>query len=158
MLTPDPIEDILARLMPTAISQAGQQSIETMLTELAAAAKPSPAARTAPNSWPHRWLTAGIAAAGVAAAMAIPWSHPPAATTRTAASAPVGTGIVLVGESDRVEAMTDEGWQDGSDGAPMQATRLRVVEENSLLDEQSGIVMQVSTPREELFLMPVSTF
>jgi hypothetical protein len=66
--------------------------------------------------------------------------------------------MVLVGESDRVEAMTDEGWQEDSDGAPMQATRLRVVEENSLLDEQTGIVMQVSEPREEIFLMPVSTF
>jgi hypothetical protein len=32
------------------------------------------------------------------------------------------------------------------------------VEENSLLDEETGIVMQVSEPREEILLMPVSTF
>jgi hypothetical protein len=67
-------------------------------------------------------------------------------------------GLVLVGESDRIESMTDEGWQEESDGSAMRTLRLNVVEENSLLDEETGIVMQVSEPREEILLMPVSTF
>ena len=63
-----------------------------------------------------------------------------------------------MGESDRIESMTDEGWQEDSDGSAMRAMRLRVVEENSVLDEETGIVMQVSEPREEILLMPVSAF
>jgi hypothetical protein len=66
--------------------------------------------------------------------------------------------MILMGESDRIESMTDEGWQEDSDGSTMRAMRLNVVGENSLLDEETGIVMQVSEPREELLLMPVSTF
>ena len=63
-----------------------------------------------------------------------------------------------MGESDRIESMTDEGWQEDADGTAMRALRLSVVEENSLRDEETGIVMQVSEPREEILLMPVSAF
>jgi hypothetical protein len=54
--------------------------------------------------------------------------------------------------------MSDEGWRDSPDGSTMRAMRLNVIEENSLLDEETGIVIQVSEPREELLLMPISTF
>jgi hypothetical protein len=40
----------------------------------------------------------------------------------------------------------------------MRAMRLSVVEENNLLDEETGIVMQITEPREEFLLVPVSTF
>lgn len=159
MLKPDPIEAILARLMPPAMSEAGQQSIETMLAELAAGVQPAAASAPAVKSWRRHWIIGGIAA-GVVGALLIPLTRSSTAVS-WAARAPDGaarSGIVLVGESDRVEAMTDEGWQEDSDGSPMLATRLSVVEENSLLDEQTGIVMQVSQPREEVFLLPVSTF
>ena len=54
--------------------------------------------------------------------------------------------------------MTDEGWHEEMDGTTMRAMRLSVVEENSLFDEETGIVMQVTEPREELLLMPTSAF
>jgi hypothetical protein len=44
------------------------------------------------------------------------------------------------------------------DGAAMQAVRVRVVEANTLRDEETGIVVQVSEPREEMVLTPVSVF
>ena len=40
----------------------------------------------------------------------------------------------------------------------MHAVRLSVVEENSLRDEETGIVMQVSEPRVVIFLLPVNAF
>lgn len=67
-------------------------------------------------------------------------------------------GIVLVSVSDRIESMTDEGWQESSDGSAMHALRLSAVEENSVRDEETGMVVQISEPREEILLTPISAF
>jgi len=160
MLKPDPVETILARLLPPALSEAGQRDIEAMLDALAGEPAQTAPAKSAGVAWIRRVFTGGIAAAGLAAALIFPLAAPPSPSS-WAVTAPAGdapNGLILVGESDRIESMTDEGWQEDSDGSAMRAMRLNVVEENSLLDEETGIVMQVSEPREELFLMPVSTF
>ncbi len=148
----DSVETILARLMPPALSVTGQRGIEAMLDELAGpVATPQPSAHTF-----RRWIIGGGLAAALAAALAIPRLIEPA-TPATADAAPAPE-FLLVGESDRVESMTDEGWREIPDGSAMRAMRVRVVEENSLFDEETGIVMQVSQPREELLLMPISAF
>jgi hypothetical protein len=155
----DPIEAILARLMPPGLSDAGQSEIEAMLDELAGA--PIEITPAKPNiSWVRRMTAGGIAAAGVAAAMVFSLSGPPSPppVSEAAPVSEVPAEFVLVGESDRIESMTDEGWQENSDGSAMRAVRLSVVEENSLFDEETGIVMKVSEPREEILLMPVSAF
>jgi hypothetical protein len=160
MHKPDPVETILARLMPPALSEAGQHEIESMLDALASGSAATTRANPAGAAWIRRMITGGIAAAGVAAAWVFPLAAPPVPSS-WAVVAPVGetpAGLVLVGESDRIESMTDEGWQEDADGSTMHAMRLNVVEENSLLDEETGIVMQVSEPREEILLMPVSAF
>lgn len=155
MHKPDPIETILARLMPPGLSEGGQQDIEAMLDELAG--DTISAAPPAPKPWFRRAAAAGIAAAGVAVACIFPIANKPAPVVQNSATQePVG--IVLVSESDRVESMTDEGWQEDADGSAMRAMRLSVVEENNLLDEETGIVMQITEPREEFLLVPVSTF
>lgn len=141
------VENILARLMPPALSVNGQHEIEAMLDELA-----GPVNQPSTRSW-SRWIIGGGIAASLAAALAIPrLTSPPAAV---AVATPE---ILLVGESDRVESMTDEGWREIPDGSTMRAMRVRVVEENSFLDEETGIVMRVSEPREELLLMPITAF
>jgi hypothetical protein len=138
------VETILARLMPPALSVAGQHDIEAMLDELAGpeTARPS-----------RRWIIGGGIAASLAAALVMPHLISPPSVV--AAPAPE---FLLVGESDRVESMMDEGWREIPDGSAMRAMRVRVIEENSLFDEETGIVMQVSQPREELLLMPISAF
>ncbi|MDP3851455.1 MAG: hypothetical protein Q8Q59_13180 [Luteolibacter sp.] len=152
MHMPDPVETILARLMPPALSVSGQREIEAMLDELA-----GPAVAKIPK--PHRFhfplIAGGIAAAFAAAAVIFPLAHPLSPSGEAGITSP---DIVLVSESDRVESMSDEGWRDSPDGSTMRAMRLNVIEENSLLDEETGIVIQVSEPREELLLMPISTF
>lgn len=157
MHKPDPVETILARLMPPALSDAAVADIEAMLDELAGTAAPVAAAPPAPNPWFRRAALGGIAAAGVAAAIVF---HGPSAPER-AASRPADADpaeFVLVGESERIESTTDEGWLEDSAGSAVHALRLSVVEEDSLLDEETGMVMTVSEPREEILLMPVSTF
>jgi hypothetical protein len=160
MHKPDSIETILARLMPPALSEAGQRNIESMLDALSGESAPAVRAKTGALTWLRWLLPAGIAAAVVAAALVLPLASPPSPSSwvSVAAGGESRAGLVLVGESDRIESMTDEGWQEESDGSAMRTLRLNVVEENSLLDEETGIVMQVSEPREEILLMPVSTF
>jgi hypothetical protein len=104
--------------------------------------------------WP---LVGGIAAAIVALVVVSHTFHPaaPAATARATTDP---QPFELVGESDRVEAIRDDGWRESPEGSAMRAMRLRVVEENSLLDHETGIVMRISEPRDELLLMPVSAF
>lgn len=146
------MEAILSRLMPPALSEDGQHEIESMLDELAGA----PAVRK--QSASRRYfpiIVGGIAATLAAALLIFQIATPPPRTTAAADTPP---GFLLVGESDRVESMTDEGWHEEADGTTMRAMRLSVVEENSFFDEETGIVMQVTEPREELFLMPISAF
>lgn len=160
MHKPDSIETILARLMPPALSETGQRNIESMLDALSGESAAAVRAKSGAMTWFRWFLPVGIAAAVLAAALLLPLATPPSPSSWVAMAAPGEScaGLVLVGESDRIESMTDEGWQEESDGSAMRTLRLNVVEENSLLDEETGIVMQVSEPREEILLMPVSTF
>lgn len=150
------IEAALARLMPPALSEGCQFEIEAMFDELAG---PEVIELPATGSF-YRWVVVGGIAAAVAAVAALfPTAKiitSPLSTITGAAETP--SGLVLVGESDRVESMTDEGWQEDSDGGAMHAVRLNVIAENSLQDEETGIIMQVSEPREEILLTPITSF
>lgn len=152
MQAPDPIETILARLMPPALSQEGQFEIEAMIDELA-----GPEAGNV-----VRGTTRWIIGAGIAAAVAALFAVIPVIRTdsRVAVNSPreSGPGLVLVSESNRIESMTDEGWREDSDGSAMHALRLNVVAENRMRDEETGMVVQISEPREEMLLMPISAF
>jgi hypothetical protein len=150
------IETILSRLMPPALSEQGQRDIEEMLEELA-----GPVAADAPieQARPHHWQRiAGIAAAIVAIAVISQAFNPEAPSVIARAVAADEPLFELVSETDRVEAIQDDGWIENPEGSTMRATRLRVVEENKLLDHETGIVMLISEPRDELLLMPVSAF
>ena len=146
------VETILSRLMPPALSADGQHEIESMLDELAGV----PAVDKRPAFRRHfPFIVGGMAATLAAAVLIFQMATPP---PQAAVAAARQSGFLLVGESDRVESMTDEGWHEEADGTTMRAMRLSVVEENRLFDEETGIVMQVTEPREELLLMPVSAF
>jgi hypothetical protein len=149
------IEAALARLMPPALSEDCQFAIESMIDELAG--PESEEIVEMPFRRGNHWrYGSGIAAAAAGLLTLLPFVKT-APTRANAVVSQAPAGLVLVGESDRVESMTDEGWQD-SDGSAMHAVRLNVVAENSLRDEETGIVMQVSEPREELLLTPISAF
>lgn len=157
MHKPDPVETILARMMPPAMSERGMREIETMLDDLALE---TPLPHVARFPLKRAGIFGGIAAAGVAAMLVLHFNQKPEKPHARIFSSEVSnpSEILLVGETDRVESMTDEGWREDADGTAMHAMRLNLVEENSLLDEETGIVMKISQPREEYLLMPVSSF
>lgn len=155
MQAPDPIETILARLMPSALSQGAHVDIEDLIDDLAG---PEMVQISSSLSLLNRWMIGGgIAAvlAGLLAALPLIQSGPKS-TSLAALAAP--SRMVLVSGSDRIESMTDEGWQETADGSAMHAVRLSAVEENSVRDEESGMVVQISEPREEIFLTPINAF
>ncbi len=144
------IEDILARLMPPGLTAEGQRGIESMIDDLAGDT----------GKRPRRLMVwtgslAAALAAGFFAIQTINRDLPRLAERISTASAHEFT---LVSETGRIEDMIDEGWSDTPDGNTMRTLRLRVVEESRLLDESTGIVMNISQPREEILLMPVSAF
>ena len=159
MQAPDPIETILARLMPPALSQQGQCQIDTMIDHLAGSE-----AENVVKTSSGKWLTRSLIGAGIAAAFGalcavspmIHRSSEPQVAVKLPQQSP--SELVLVSESDRIEAMTDEGWQEGSDGSTMHALRLNVIVENRVQDRETGMVVQISEPREEMLLMPISAF
>jgi hypothetical protein len=155
MQAPDPIETILARLMPTALSQDSQYEIEAMIDDLA-----GPEAENVVRISSGRWQVRSLVGGGIAAAVAVGFAIFPMldgpAEPQVATISPAG--FVLVSESDRIQSMTDEGWQEEPDGSTMHALRFNAIEENNVRDEESGMVVQISEPREEILLMPISAF
>lgn len=155
MQAPDPVETILARLMPPALSQGCQHEIEALIDDLA-----GPEAQTVVDISSGRWRVRSLIGGGIAAAVAVGFAIFPLIRDRAEplvqAAAP--SGFVLVSESDRIQSMTDEGWREEADGSTVRALRFNAIEENSVRDEESGMVVQISEPREEILLMPISTF
>lgn len=152
----DSIEAALARLMPPALSQDSQFELDAMIDELAGVPDCQSQARR-PWEIPGRWLLGG----GIAAALAglgwvIPLMNSPEISISAAHEA--APSWVLVSQSGTIESMTDEGWQESVDGAAMHAVRLNVVEENRVRDVETGMVVRISQPREEILLTPVSAF
>lgn len=157
MQAPDPIESILARLMPTALSQDGQLEIDAMLDELAGAEQEAVIPMSA-GKWRTRTVIGGGIAAAVAGLLALApmiggftGSHSVKVVERL-------PEFLLMSESDRVESMTDEGWWEESDGSAMHALRLVAVEENQVKDTESGLVVMISETREEILYSPISAF
>lgn len=160
MQAPDSVEVVMARLMPPAFSEGGQAAIEEMLDELAGSATVVGPAEISSGKWWLRSVMGGGIAASIGALFAIFPSSPKAMGHRELAKQPTQSApaLILTQESDRIESMTDEGWQEDQDGRALRALRLNAVEQNSMLDEESGMEVQISEPREEILLVPVRDF
>ena len=162
-----PLEDQLRqRLMPVSLSEDATFSIHSLLDELAAESQPPLPTQATPAAPTRRWLpltttAAAAAIAMLAAATALltpaPEHTPPDQSTR-ALAADDHFAMRLVDESTRLSWVADGGWLDAPDGGTVHAVRIGVVEENRILDEETGIIVNVTSPREEMLLMPVSTF
>ena len=157
MQAPDPIETVLARLMPPALSQDCQNELEAMISDLAG---PDSSPQISAIRRTGRWVLGG----GIAAAVGALCALFPIREEETASPAALAgveappSGLVLLSESDRIESMTDEGWWEDADGSALRALRLNVVEENQVRDEESGMRVRISEPREEVLFVPISSF
>jgi hypothetical protein len=153
--SPGDIEKALERLMPVALSERASRETNTLIDELSGE---TPTKKQTYRKWP---AALGIAAAiSLAAFISLPKSQP--ATQQTAAKESTSESaeptIAFLAEADRVENVRDEGLYIDTGGSAVRKLRVRVVAETSIRDEETGIVFQLTSPREELHMLPVSTF
>jgi len=146
----DGMEKALMRLMPVALSDSAQAEIETQIDELAGVAH---VVRHDFSSW-AKWL-GGIAAAVAVGVYVIP-SGTREATPLVGSTADVG--MVVLNELDRMESIRDDGLFVDPAGSAVRKMTVRVVGESRIRDEVTGIEVTLTEPREEMYLMPISTF
>jgi hypothetical protein len=146
----DEMEKALMRLMPAALSDSAQAVIEDRLDELADGGE---VVRHDFSRW-AKWL------GGMAAAAAIGIFASTAGSRNTAPLADTGLedGMVVITELDRVENVHDEGLFVDAGGSAVRKMRVRVIGESRIRDAETGIEVTLTEPREEMYLMPVSTF
>jgi hypothetical protein len=64
----------------------------------------------------------------------------------------------VLSELDRVEKISDDGlFVDGA-GSAVRKVRVRVIEESLIRDAHSGILVTVSEPRQEMYVVPINSF
>lgn len=151
----DPIEVVLARLMPTALSQGCQFEIEAMIDELAGPESKKVVKLTSKLETKHWQIGGGIAAAIAALCALFPMADRSSGPNAIAVSPPEQ---VLLSKSDRVKASTNEGRRESPDGSAVQAFGVDTVLDCSVRDTASGMVVQVSQVSEDTLFVPVSTF
>jgi len=149
------IEKALARLMPTALSESASKEINGLIDELAGEENYNSPTK---YKWP---AIVGIAAAiafGIFVFKATPNIAPALTSTKNIQTEEASPTMSFLSETDRVENMKDEGLFVDAGGSAVRKVRVRVVEESQIRDEETGIVMMLTEPREELYMVPVSTF
>ena len=146
------MEKALARLLPVSIGEGAQARMEDMIDGLAGESETQKISLF--PTW--KWLaTAGIAAVLSLGAFLTFSSDPANKTTTALIETPE---MVFLSESDRVEKVSDEGLYVDSGGSAVRKVRVRVIEESRIRDEETGIVVMLTEPREEMYMVPVSTF
>jgi hypothetical protein len=146
----DELEKLLMRLMPVALSDSAQAEIETQIDELAGT---DHVVRHDFSRW-AKWL-GGIAAALAVGIYAIPSGTREAMPLVGSTS---GVEMVVLTELDRMESIRDEGLFVDPAGSAVRKMSVRVIGESRIRDEETGIEVTLTEPREEMYLMPISTF
>lgn len=153
--TADDIEKALSGLMPVALSERVTEEIEAEIDALAGDEGND-------FSGYFRWQAVAGFAAAIALALVV-FSLGDKLGAEAGASINPQTEeeipeMVFLAETDRVEVMADEGLFVDAGGSAVRKVRVRMVANSQIRDEETGIVVQLTEPREELYMVPVSNF
>ena len=178
MESPEDIEKALAALVPAAISERGQRSLDDLIDSLAAGesplaelpelepepvTEPAPVVRRRPWAWAGIAGSAGAAAAAVVIALQMPSRSESPLQVGVAEEAVVpvvdsAPEVVSLGRNEFVDSAVPENWMSVKDGVPHRAVRIYYVEEEHLRDQKTGYEMVRTQTREDLDWLPVDTF
>lgn len=158
MHKPDPrsedIEKALLRLMPVAVNQDAQDRMDLMLDELAA----NEELVRFDFRKSVKWLAGGGIAAAFSLGVYFTLPHEETEGSPVSEQTDRQPDLVFLSESDRVEGFSDEGLFVDTGGSAVRKVSIRVVGESRIRDEETGIVVMLTEPREEMYMVPVSTF
>lgn len=144
-------EEALQRLMPVGLSAGLQEGLEECFDELAGESKMDFYAVA-------KRIAAIGAVAVLVAGLVLGMIKIQTPGDRLAGLDEAEPDVVFLEELDRVEDVSDEGLYVDAGGSAVRKLRVRVVEEIRIRDEETGIVVDLSAPREETYLVPISTF
>ena len=148
------MEAALQRLMPVGLSQAVQEQLEANIDDLADEARGDVFNfRTA-----AKWSGGLTAAAVVAFGLFVGFTKYNAKGDEQSVASAAESKVIFLEEADRVEEVSDDGLFVDAGGSAVRKVRVRVVEESRMRDEGTGIEVSLSAPREETYLLPISTF
>ncbi|MDP4626279.1 MAG: hypothetical protein NWT08_14235 [Akkermansiaceae bacterium] len=148
------MEAALQRLMPVGLSQGVHEELEERIDELA-----SENSKNIFNFYTAvKWMTGLGMAAAVTFGVFLGFTKDGVSIDRSAGVVDGESDVVFLEEADRVEQVSDEGLYVDAGGSAVRKLRVRVVEESRMRDKQTGIVVNLSAPREETYLVPISTF
>jgi hypothetical protein len=152
----DRVEEILARLMPVSMSEGAEVRIRAAIEQSTQKSWVDAPSRPV---WVARLLWSGAAVAVLTWGV---WrSQTPDGTPAPkdlAQVSPQGGELVSLSHSASLQSVEEDRWQDGAQGRVLKSLRLRMVAEQQILDKETGIVMTVREPHEELVLYPVTAF
>ncbi|MGJ8644998.1 MAG: hypothetical protein ACSHX9_16465 [Luteolibacter sp.] len=144
-------EEALQRLIPVGLSEGLHEELEASFDELADES-------TIDFRAAVKWAAGIGVAAAVVLGLFLGFTKDQMSGDRLAALSEAEPDVVFLEESDRVEDVSDEGLYVDAGGSAVRKLRVRVVEETRMRDEETGIVVDLSAPREETYLVPISTF
>ncbi|MEM1083839.1 MAG: hypothetical protein AAGI48_06925 [Verrucomicrobiota bacterium] len=155
METPESIERMLeSRLVPGGMSEEGSAQLESLIDELAGE---SPSSE---RRWLHYLLGGAAAALAMAASfwMLMPSGEVPPVAGVDELFSEVRDVVLLEDVEGVVSAEANQDLVSDPDGSLHRAWHVQVVSEEHFHDEKSGEVVRVVHPRDELVLMPVTSF
>ena len=148
------IERALARMVPAPLSRRATGDLDELIETLAAQQEPAPAA--APFGRKAAVVTGAAAAVIALAAVAIHAALPE--RPPRAAAAPAIDPFEVVAATNRIDEPEEDEWFADEAGGMHRVVRMRVIEEEFVRDRRSGALVTLTEPREELVLVPVSSF
>ncbi|MBT8038456.1 MAG: hypothetical protein KJO21_13030 [Verrucomicrobiae bacterium] len=167
------IEEKLSRLIPPSVSDDGQVMLGKTIDELAGlepcieSSSDRDGATISSSSWVQGWSWKALAAAAAVALLVVPSvmlqnrddASPALAVSDLAGGSLVSAREVILKSSNRILGQEEDGLIIPHDGrAPHYRYRYHVTDEEQIRDAQTGTIVTLSQPRQEVVTIPVTQF
>ncbi len=161
-MPPSPsIEEKLNRLVPSGVSTRAQRGLEDTIDRLAAASGLGDGSGS-PGVMAH-WAWKAAAVVALIAAPVVMFRTLPGKTVESPALAAItpeaAAGLVVLSSTQQIVATEDDGLiipEDG--GTPHYRFRYQVSDEERLRDPETGTIVTLRQPRQEIHTIPVTLF
>ena len=144
-------EKALQRLIPVGLSEGVQEELDAQFDELAGGQLIHFRAAV-------RWVAGIGMAAAIAMGLFVGFSKVGVSGNELAGLDGTKMDAVFLEEGDRLEQVSDDGLYVDAGGSAVRKLRMRMVEESRIRDGETGIIVDVSVPRDETYLLPINTF
>ena len=164
------IEERLSQLTPPAISENGQAMLGQTIDELAGVEpcldqvhggkNPAVTVRSRMKDWPWK-AAAAVALLAVPAVMLIDQDDAsPSLTTNASTGDPLfSSELVVLKSTNRIDGREEDGLIIPRDGSsPHYRYRYHVTDEEQIRDDQTGTIVTLRQPRQEIVTIPVTQF